>query len=100
MAGCPYGSRSFNWRDPRPFIKELNPNFPTREKGVVEKCNFCVERVIKGKQPSCVEVCQENALIFGNLNDPNSEVRKILKSNHAIQRKAELGTKPSVFYIV
>ena len=100
MAGCPYGSRSFNWRDPRPYIKEINPKFPTRERGVVEKCNFCAERLAKGKIPSCVEVCKEKVLVFGNLNDPDSEIRKVLKENHTIQRKPELGTNPSVFYIV
>src|SRR4030065_641695 len=52
MAGCPYGSRSFNWRDPRPFIKKINPDFPTRTKGVVEKCNFCVGRLAQGSVPA------------------------------------------------
>ena len=51
MAGCPYGSRSFNWRDPRPFIKKINLEFPTRTRGVVEKCNFCVERLAPGSHP-------------------------------------------------
>ena len=55
MAACPYGSRSFNFRDPRPFIKETNKQFPTRMKGVVEKCNFCTERLAEGKLPACVE---------------------------------------------
>ena len=99
MAGCPYGSRSFNWRDPREFIPEINPDFPTRERGVVEKCNFCAEKVDKGEQPSCVTTCKEGVLTFGNLNDPNSEIRKVLKGNKTIQRKPELGTKPSTFYV-
>jgi Fe-S-cluster-containing dehydrogenase component len=55
MAACPFGSRSFNFRDPRPFIKEQNKAFPTRMKGVVEKCNFCAERLAVGEQPACVE---------------------------------------------
>ena len=101
MAACPYGSRSFNWRDPRPFIKELNVDFPSRMRGVVEKCTFCSERVEKGQLPACVEACGESkAMVFGNLNDPNSEIRKILKENHTIQRNPSLGTLPSVFYIV
>lgn len=100
MAACPYGSRSLNWRDPRPFIKEINPAFPTRMKGVVEKCNFCAERLARGLKPACVEACKEGALVFGDLEDPDSEVRKLLRSNHAIQRKPELGTKPKVYYIV
>jgi molybdopterin-containing oxidoreductase family iron-sulfur binding subunit len=99
MAACPYGSRSFNFRDPRPFIKETNPKFPTRMKGVVEKCNFCAERLAVGKIPACVEVAG-GALSFGDLEDPDSEVRKMLKSNFAIRRKPALGAGPSVFYIV
>ena len=99
MAGCPYGSRSFNWRDPRPFIKKVNQKYPTREKGVVEKCNFCGERIAKGKEPACVEACREKALVFGNLHDPDSEIRQLLKSRPTLQRKPELGTRPSVFYI-
>ena len=101
MAACPYGSRSFNFRDPRPFIKEKNPEYPTRAKGVVEKCNFCEERLSKGLQPACVEACKDNkALIFGDLNDPDSEVRKVLETNYTIRRKPELGTQPGVYYIV
>jgi len=99
MAGCPYGSRSFNWKDPRPFIQKVNVEFPTRTKGVVEKCNFCEERLIQGLIPACVEACKEKALIFGDLNDPESRVRKALKSNPILQRQVELGTKPKVFYI-
>lgn len=100
MAGCPYGSRSFNWQDPRPFIKELNMQFPTRTKGVVEKCNFCAERLAKNLYPACVEVCKAKALTFGNLGDPTSPVRELLKQHYTIRRKNELGTGPNVYYIV
>lgn len=101
MAGCPYGSRSFNWRDPRTVLKGKppNPDFPTRVRGVVEKCNFCVERIWKGLQPACVEAAP-NVLTFGNLADPNSNVRQILRTRVSMRRKPELGTKPSVFYLV
>jgi Fe-S-cluster-containing dehydrogenase component len=99
MAACPYGSRSFNFRDPRPFITEENPLFPTRSKGVVEKCNFCAERLAVGKMPACVEA-SEGALTFGDLDDPASAVRKVLKENFTIRRKQELGTAPMVYYIV
>jgi Fe-S-cluster-containing dehydrogenase component len=100
MAACPYGARSFNFRDPRPFIKEVNPSFPTREKGVVEKCNFCAERLVDGLKPLCVEVCPHKALYFGNLKDPESEIRKVLKERFSLQRKAELGTEPKVYYLI
>ena len=99
MAACPYGSRSFNFRDPRPAIKAENPDFPTRMKGVVEKCNFCAERLAEGKMPACVEV-SEGALIFGDLEDPNSEIRNVLRENYAIRRKQNLGTNPSIYYII
>jgi Fe-S-cluster-containing dehydrogenase component len=100
MAGCPYGARSFNWRDPRPFLNEVNGDFPTRMRGVVEKCNFCAERLARGLVPACVEVCPEKALIFGDLNDPDSEVREVLRKRHVLQRLPELGTKPCVYYVV
>jgi molybdopterin-containing oxidoreductase family iron-sulfur binding subunit len=99
MAACPYGARSFNFRDPRPFIKAINSDFPTRTKGVVEKCNFCVERLKVGLMPACVEK-SKGALIFGDLDDPKSEVRKIVSSQYTIRRKTELGTQPSVYYLV
>ncbi len=99
MAACPFGARSFNWRDPRPFIKETDPKFPTRTKGVVEKCNFCAERLAEGKLPACVEAA-EGKLAFGDLYDPDSEVRELIKTNYTIRRKQELGTEPCVYYIV
>jgi Fe-S-cluster-containing dehydrogenase component len=100
MAGCPFGARSFNWVDPRPYIKNINADFPTRTKGVVEKCNFCEERLAKGLIPACVEACTEKALVFGDLNDPNSDIRKLLATNYSIRRKSELGTEPKVYYVI
>ncbi|MFZ5570874.1 MAG: sulfate reduction electron transfer complex DsrMKJOP subunit DsrO [Thermodesulfobacteriota bacterium] len=99
MAACPYGSRSFNFRDPRPFIKEIDPEFPTRMRGVVEKCNFCAERLSVGQMPACVEA-SNGAIAFGDLEDPASDVRKLLKTNFTIRRKPALGTGPAVYYIV
>jgi len=103
MAACPYGARSFNWRDPRMGLdmNNLNREFPTRMRGVVEKCNFCTERLGRGLQPACVEATgNTGAMYFGDLNDPNSEIRRVLKENFTIQRKSELGTIPSVFFII
>ncbi len=99
MAACPYGSRSFNFQDPRPFIKDLNPAYPTRMRGVVEKCTFCVERLEKGLMPACVEA-SNGAILFGDLNDPNSAVRQALATNFSIRRKPNLGTDPGVYYII
>jgi Fe-S-cluster-containing dehydrogenase component len=100
MAACPYGSRSFNWVDPRPSIADANVDFPTRTKGVVEKCNFCEERLAENERPACVEACPQNAMVFGDLNDAGSDVRQLLASEFSIRRKPELGTNPEVFYIV
>ncbi len=99
MAACPFGARSFNFRDPRPFIEETNQAFPTRMKGVVEKCNFCAERLAVGKMPACVEA-SHGAIVFGDLRDPHSEVREVLHHNFTIRRKQNLGTEPCVYYIV
>jgi Fe-S-cluster-containing dehydrogenase component len=100
MAGCPYGARSFNWGDPKRFIKEAtNPEYPTRSKGVVEKCNFCEERLAKGQYPACVEA-SNGAMTFGDLDNPKSEVRKLLKENFSIRRKPSLGTQPNVYFLV
>jgi molybdopterin-containing oxidoreductase family iron-sulfur binding subunit len=100
VAACPYGSRSFNWRDPRPHIAEVNPDFPTRTRGVVEKCTFCDERLAQGRLPACVEACESKCLMFGDLEDADSEVREVLRTRHAIRRKPGLGTQPAVYYLV
>jgi len=102
MAGCPYGSRSFNFSDPREHLheKDINKKFPTRMKGVVEKCNFCAERLAVGQIPACVEACPEKALVFGDLDDPQSEVINLIRENFTIKRRPELGTLPMVYYIV
>jgi len=102
ISACPYSARSLNFRDPRTVLKEeeMNREFPTRMKGVVEKCNFCAERLAKGQKPACVEACTNDALVFGDLNDPNSKVRKLLKTRYTLVRKPSLGTNPKVFYIV
>lgn len=99
MAACPFGARSFNWRNPRPFIKEQNMEYPTRMKGVVEKCTLCFERLSVGLKPACVEV-SNGALIFGDLAESESEIRKVLREHYTIRRKSELGTEPSIYYII
>ncbi len=103
MAACPYGMRSFNWRNAKDGLNmaEINRDYPVRMRGVVEKCNFCDELIHEGKKPKCVEACGDSkAMIFGDLNDPESEIRAVLKEHFTIQRKPSAGTHPSVFYIV
>jgi len=112
VIACPYGARSFNWYDPLEGLKEINPETERRGHGVVEKCHFCVHRVDKAVRegvnpiPACVEACEKRSeelgfgtsLIFGNVKDPNSEISKFLRETRVIQLRAELGTKPHVFY--
>ena len=102
MAACPYGSRSFNWLDPRKKLvaKDMQPVFPTRTKGVVEKCDLCAERIDVNEIPVCVAACRSRALVFGNLADPASPVRRILASRFALRRRQELGTGPKVYYLL
>ncbi len=102
MAACPYGSRSFNWVDPRKAIKPEfeNKEYPTRTKGVVEKCTFCSERLQAGKMPACVEAAPKGAMFFGDIEDQNSEVRKIVTTQLTVRRRPELGTGPAVYYII
>ncbi len=110
MAACPYGSRSFNWRDPREFVEENDQgepvsDYPTRSMGVVEKCSFCAERIRVGEQPACVEAVNrlpqgEGALTFGDVTDPESDVSRILAEKHTVCRRLGLGTEPNVFYLL
>ncbi len=104
MAACPYGARSFNYFDPRkaPNLAAEIPNreYPTRTKGVVEKCTFCTERLAFGNMPACVEAAPKGGLVFGDLEDKNSEVRKIVETRYTIRRKPEVGTGPSVYYLI
>ncbi len=103
MAACPYGARHFNWGEPHIPQDEINPNTHylgnrPRMKGVVEKCTFCIQRVRIGKYPSCVEICPVGARKFGNLLDPESEIRYILKNKRVFVLKEELNTQPKFYY--
>ena len=106
MVACPYGARSFNWSEARPEIEgEPRPEYPTRSRGVVEKCTFCAERIRSGGQPACVEAAKavpggEGALTFGDQSDPDSDVSRILRQEHTVCRRIGLGTAPNVYYIV
>jgi len=103
MAACPYWARHFNWTEPQIPAEELNPdthylgNRP-RPLGVVEKCHFCLQRTRKGRQPACEEACPTGARVFGNLLDPNSEIRFILANKTVFRLKEELGTEPKFWY--
>lgn len=72
---------------------------PLRRDGVVEKCTFCYHRTLNGLEPACVEVCPAQARIFGDQDDPNSEISQILKTRKTFRLLEEKGTKPNVHYI-
>ncbi len=83
IASCPYDVR---------FVNPL--------KRIVQKCTFCHHRVDAGLLPACVETCLGRARIFGDLNDPDSEISQVIASNPVQVLKPEMGTKPKVFYIM
>ncbi len=105
MAACPYGARHFNWAKPKIQEDEINPdthylgNRP-RYKGVVEKCTFCIQKTRgnPGKYPACVEICPVGARKFGNLLDPESEIRYCLKNKRVFRLKEDLNTNPKFYY--
>ncbi len=103
MSACPYGARHFNWAPPTLPAEELNPdqhflgNRP-RPKGVVEKCTFCIQRTRKGRYPACVEICPVGARKFGNLLDPESEIRRVIETKRVFVFKQDLATDPHFYY--
>jgi molybdopterin-containing oxidoreductase family iron-sulfur binding subunit len=103
MAACPYGARHFNWGSPTIPKDKLNAkthvlgNRP-RPQGVVEKCTFCIQRTRNGRYPACVEVCPVGARKFGNLLDPDSEIRYIIEHKRVLVLKEDLNTLPKFFY--
>jgi molybdopterin-containing oxidoreductase family iron-sulfur binding subunit len=105
MDACPYWARRFNIAEPNLPKEEMNPdthyygNRP-RMNGVVEKCTFCIQRTRKGRYPACVEACPAGARKFGNLLDPDSEVRKVLERKRVFRVKEELKTYPKFFYFI
>ena len=72
---------------------------PIRKAGIVEKCTFCYHRTSNGLQPACVEACPAKARIFGDQDDPNSEIAKVLKAEKSFRLQEKKGTKPNVHYI-
>lgn len=105
MAACPYGARRFNWAKPRIGKEEINTNTHylgnrMRYKGVVEKCTFCIQRTRgnPGKYPACVEICPVGARKFGNLLDPDSEIRYCIDNKRVFRLKEDLNTSPKFYY--
>ncbi|HAA03205.1 MAG TPA: hypothetical protein DCE18_07525, partial [Syntrophobacteraceae bacterium] len=113
----PYKVRRFNWFSftrPEPLNWQLNPDVTVRQKGVMEKCSFCVQRVTEAKlkarkerrplrdgefTTACAQTCPTDALVFGNLLDPESRAAKLFRNPRAYQVLAHLNTKPAVVYL-
>jgi Fe-S-cluster-containing dehydrogenase component len=103
MAACPYWARRFNWSEPDVPAAEVNPNQHylgnrARKTGVVEKCTYCIHRTRQGRLPACVEACPTGARVFGNLLDPDSEIRWVLANKRVFRLKEELKTEPRFWY--
>ena len=93
MMACPYKARSFV-HEP---VHDQNPDVP-RGKGTVESCTLCVHRIDQGGQPACAEACANKVILFGDLNDANSEIAKKVKSVVSTQIRADLKLNPGVRY--
>jgi len=114
---CPYKVRRFNWftyEHPEPLNWQLNPDVTVRHKGVMEKCSFCIQRIVEAKvrarsegrkvrdgefTTACAQTCPAGVLTFGNLLDPESRVSKLIQDPRAYQVLGQLNTKPAVIYL-
>jgi molybdopterin-containing oxidoreductase family iron-sulfur binding subunit len=113
----PYKVRFFNFFDPEfdsPLNEQLNPDVTVRTAGVMEKCTFCVQRIRRAEEealveghpeqhievnPACVQTCAPKALVFGDLNDPDSQVSQMMKSKRKFRLLEHLNTEPNVYYL-
>lgn len=114
---CPYKVRRFNWFDwdwPGALSLQLNPDVTVRSKGVMEKCSFCIQRIKDARgiakdenrkimdgeiKPACLQTCPTGVFTFGNIMDPRSRVRKLVRDRRAYQVMGYLNTKPAVIYL-
>ena len=105
MAACPYYGRRFNWNDPQVPAHEMTKKQHylgnrMRSRGQMEKCTFCVQRTRSGRLPACVDACPTGSRVFGNLLDPDSEIRFVLKNKKVFRLKEDLGTDPKFWYFI
>ena len=116
-SACPYKVRVYNWfapEFPEPMEQQLNPDVSVRQRGIIEKCSFCIQRIRRADldasleerqeedgeiQPACVQSCPSSALIFGDLDDPNSRAASLARGNRTFRLLDQLGTDPAVIYL-
>ena len=99
MIACPYNARHFNYKESEAWP---NKDRPRSAHGVPESCTLCAHRLDRGQKPACVEACEKmnaNALVVGDLNDPDSEVSQLILDNPVRGIREDLGTKPKVYYM-
>ena len=114
---CPYKVRRFNWFQydwPEPLNFQLNPDVSVRSKGIMEKCTFCVQRIREGKEraksegrklrdgeivPACAQTCPTEAIVFGDLKDPESRVSKLWRDSRGYRVLEHLNTQPGIMYL-
>lgn len=112
---CPYSARAFNWEEfdgENPAVPNWgSPEVERRPRGVVEKCSFCYHRIDRGLKlglkpgvdqdatPACVVACPVGARVFGDLNDPDSNVSRLLADHPSFRLRDDLGTGPRVYYL-
>lgn len=117
FAACPYGVRQFNWEDSKKLKEDYVDNsygypFDVREGdekrlvytqdrplGVTEKCTFCAQYTSQGLDPTCVRACPQKARVYGDLDDPDSQISKVIASKQVIRFGEEYGTRPKVYYV-
>jgi Fe-S-cluster-containing dehydrogenase component len=114
---CPYNVRQFNFFNPtwdKPLNLQFNPDVSIREVGVMEKCTFCVQRIKAAEvtagaenrelkdgelRPACAQSCPATAIVFGDLNDPESRVSRLFASGRGEKLLEEVGAQPKIVYL-
>jgi Fe-S-cluster-containing dehydrogenase component len=120
LISCPYQVRSYISEDEKEYFpgqgltayEKIGKKLYPHQKGVVTKCNFCKERIDEGSSkglkpgedreatPACVNTCPNKARVFGDLDDPDSEISKLIREKNAVPLHPEHGTEPSVYYVI